>query len=446
MNARIVARGERAAGVFASADFTETEGDHSSVVVADDPSHLLADDGPHVVLSKSPHLSVPAFDICSHNPISWRRVVENRVAALGPRHLLPDGVKAHLAATPDDRRLLHRCHHIEDVAAFHTDPVERAGTLARVAATGVPIHLADDANALTGLLGDELLDLFSADIRGVDADKRESLSIKTRRIALRDHSFGGRLRQIHEEASIPQTNLPTVSILLPTKRPEFLRWAIDNVARQNYPRLELVLGLHGEGFDTASVENHTQRLGMPVKLVRVTQDRTLGEVLNAVTLAATGYLLTKVDDDDLYDRHHVWDLVLAHQYSGAELVGKGAESIYLANLDQTIERYSESELFSRSIAGGTLLISRETLREIGGWSPVPQHVDDALIDKVIEHGGLIYRTYGAGFLLIRHGQQHTWSSTDIQLASKASTVHPGWKPAVADIDGVPRPYVLESPA
>ena len=43
------------------------------------------------------------------------------------------------------------------------------------------------------------------------------------------------------------------------------------------------------------------------------------------TRVAQGTLLTKVDDDDLYGPEHVWDLVLARCYSGAAVVGKGAE-------------------------------------------------------------------------------------------------------------------------
>ena len=38
---------------------------------------------------------------------------------------------------------------------------------------------------------------------------------------------------------------------------------------------------------------------------------------------------TKVDDDDRYGPEHIWDLVLARQFSGATVVGKGAEFVYL---------------------------------------------------------------------------------------------------------------------
>ena len=55
---------------------------------------------------------------------------------------------------------------------------------------------------------------------------------------------------------------------------------------------------------------------------------------------AQGTLLAKVDDDDTYGTEHIWDLVLARHYSGATLVGKGTEFVYLETLDTTVRRPS----------------------------------------------------------------------------------------------------------
>lgn len=85
----------------------------------------------------------------------------------------------------------------------------------------------------------------------------------------------------------------------------------------------------------------------------------------------TGTLLTKMDDD-VYEVDHLWDLVLAREYSGVQLVGKRLEFVYLAASDRTLrwfngggERYQTSAL-----AGGTLLIARDGLDRCGGWRKV----------------------------------------------------------------------------
>ena len=127
---------------------------------------------------------VPAFDPARFNPIGWLRHAGNRVAALGPLPLLPAGVTAHRVLAPTARWALRFVHHVEDVQTFHADPVERAGVLVRLAATGVPVCLADGGPGLEPLLGSELHALMNADMRNADAGARERLSVGMRRAAL----------------------------------------------------------------------------------------------------------------------------------------------------------------------------------------------------------------------------------------------------------------------
>ena len=64
---------------------------HIDVVVSDNPEVAHEVTHPTVVLSANPRLAVPALDHRLHNPIGWRRRVENRVAALVPHHICIDG-------------------------------------------------------------------------------------------------------------------------------------------------------------------------------------------------------------------------------------------------------------------------------------------------------------------------------------------------------------------
>lgn len=436
--------GERAQAVFAKTPVkTHKTNGISSLHVVDDASQVCKGAPPSIVLRDSPRLSIPAFDPTVFNPIGWRRKVENRVAALGPCRELPRTIKVHHTVDITDHYLLHRCHHIRDVATFHRGPIDRAGTLVRVAALGTPICLADDAPELQSLLGDELYDLMATDIRGANLEARQSASIQIRRLALRDHSWRGRLRQMHEAALTLEPTVPSVSILMATRRPDFLPWAIANVAKQNYPRLELVLALHGDDFDLDTVDRHLKRLSHPASVVRVGADQPMDAVLNAATSRANGSLLAKMDDDDLYDAHHVWDLVLAHEYSGADLVGKGLETIYLHGLNKTIQLPPSSEVYSPAIAGGTMLIAASLLDRLGGWEHRPNAVDRALIERVLDDNGSVFRTHGAGYIYFRHGVQHAWQRGDSEFLARAVRVSYGWKPSFADMDDV-QPYLLNA--
>ena len=433
----VAAIGPKARAVLGAGRGVHTRFDRSNidVVIADSPAEAEGIVQPTVVLSANPSLAVPAFDPRMHNPIGWRRRVENRVAALGPPHQLPRGIDAQFVLNEKNLHLIRHCHHVEDTESYHTNVTDRAGTLVRLAARGTPIHVADADPQLEPMLGTPLLDLLTTEIRDADATTRELHSIRMRRLALKNHTFGHRFRQICGIVMEDPPMIPSVSILLATNRPKFLKWAIANVKKQNYPRLELILALHGDHFNHPTIEHRIAPLSCPVEVVRINGDHLFPVVLNAATAAANGELVTKMDDDDLYDEHHVWDLVLAHEYSGAHLVGKGAEIVYLQRLDQTIERYrNQPETYSRNVAGGTLLIARDHLDAIGGWQGVPPKVDWTLIDNVIRAGGLVYRTHGTGYVLIRHGQRHSWNATDGYFLKGATVVHDGWCPEVAGIE------------
>ena len=377
---------------------------------------------------------VTAFDPSRYNPFGWPHAAGNEVAALGPIARLPPGVEAHRVVPRDDLLRLRRYHHVEDVQAFHADAVTRASDLARVAATGAVVHLADDGPGLRPLLGADLHDQMATGVSGVDAGGRELLSIRMRRAALRNHSLQARARQLGEAAP------PLVSILLATRRPERLPQALAAVARQTYPRLELVLALHGGPFP--EVDRRVTELPYPVKVSRVSASEPLGIVLNAATEASSGNLLTKMDDDDVYGADHVWDLVLAREYSGAPLVGKGVEFVYLAASDQTVHlhRGSSESYQTSTLAGGTLLIARDELARVGGWQRARRGVDQALIEAVVRARGHVYRTHGAGFMLVRHGCCHTWDVSDDWFLARADSASPGWDPALADLGDLDLPH------
>jgi len=226
----------------------------------------------------------------------------------------------------------------------------------------------------------------------------QELSVNARRTSLREHS--------------PQpavSSWPTVSVLLSTHRPERLAHALSMVRRQDYPYLQLVLVLHGDESDVAQhapmVRSLLEDWDGEWVLIGIPAEHTLGHALIAASARADGELLTKMDDDDYYSHTHIWDLVLARMYSGAQVVGKALDWIHLEGPDTTVFRPTyPAERFARFVAGGTICISAGDLAQVGGWRPVPRSVDKALLDKVTQAGGLVYRTHGLGYVYVRHGE------------------------------------------
>ena len=453
LGAEIAVSGQAAAAVFAaSARVAAPTGDrHVDLLLVDSPEagravaedvspeagRAVEDISPRIrpaavaVLEQmDPLLRVQAFDPEAVNPIGWSADCEPEPQAL--RSVLPrtGGVYSHLMGG-DTLAALRAPHHLLDQAKFHRGAPQRAAALAALAAAGVLVHIADRDAMLEQCLGPGLHGLMAGErIPGAGAHEREQLGIAMRRHALRDHSLRSRARQVLGAAGI-DVPLPEVSILAPTRRPERLGPLLNTIGAQTYPRLELVLALHGDGFAAdAEIATLAGALRFPVQVIRVDGAEPLGAVLRAAAAGAGGTLLTKMDDDDFYGDEHVWDLVLAHEYSRAELVGKSAEYVYLQGSGRTVrdsyrQGFSEQYVPFPVVSGGVLIIARHDLETAGGWRRVPRQVDNALAQDVSALGGRVYWTHGAGYMRVRHGGEHTWDVDDSHFLGRASEVRDG---------------------
>ncbi|CAI9405927.1 hypothetical protein [Nocardioides sp. T2.26MG-1] len=241
-----------------------------------------------------------------------------------------------------------------------------------------------------------------------DAMRREEHSVRLRRAALREHSSLGWRRRIGAAAGIRTAAYPSVSVLLTTRRPEMLEFALRQVSRQRGVELELVLAAHGFEPDPGLVRDHLGARACTV--LHVEESTVFGDVLRAAADAAGGDVVVKMDDDDWYGPDVIADLLLARHYSGAQLVGMPAELVYLEPIATTVRRRGPSENYGAVVAGGTMALDRGLLREVGGFRPVPRHVDARLLEDVRAAGGLVYRTQGLGYVLRRAAGGHTWDT------------------------------------
>ena len=292
------------------------------------------------------------------------------------------------------------------------DSSESAQKVLELSAIGVPVILKETDQA-ESWLGKQMAVLLNE----IDAEElenptlREKVSVELRRTALKEHSTEKRLQQIRKEAGLPVFREPSVSVVVATNRPEMTERIFNTVKEQDHKNLEVVFALHGDGFEDTYPD--FLKSDLPVTVLRYPKETIFGHVLSGASSAANGEWIAKMDDDDWYGKEHISDLLLAASYSDADLVGKGSEFVYLTEENLTIRRdLGDSEVESRTIGGGAMLVKAETFREINGWRELSRGVDIALIDDVVSNGGRVWRTHPFGYLLRRTKNQHTWEVDD----------------------------------
>ncbi len=222
---------------------------------------------------------------------------------------------------------------------------------------------------------------------------------------------------------------PTVSVLLSTVRPDLLPQILDQLAAQTHPEVEVVIGCHG--FPAPRRESFPDHLRERIgPILEFGSDTLFGDVLAGLSAAASGELLSKVDDDDLYGPHHLADLVMAWRYAQAELVGRKIALVHFEQDDTLVVRRFFLEGYRWDAAGATSIIARGDLAAIGGWRSQRRAVDHGLMTRVADAGGLVYTCSGPGFIHVRHAAGHTWEVKETRFREKfVETTMTGIPPA-----------------
>lgn len=428
----------------------DVEGRHRSLMVrgvsldldqgTGTPPLTIADDGRTLVVSRPGHGQVRLV-----SPIDPTRWNPTRF----PERSSSDVVKLDSLPVGDDsrttRRRLQFAHRARAVDIGTNADVPDDVVIRRVA------ELACAGAVLGGRLRPSVAEALGSDlvrlVERVDlrdpADLLEGRQRLLHSIAIRRAAFArfaprDQWGAIGAALGVEVRSTPSVSVLLASNRPDRVVEAVDRVVAQRGVDVQLIVGLHGShmpGHLDAAIADRAHRVDLVVR--RLDESTNLGGVLNDLTGCADGNLISKWDDDDWYDSHHLADLCRALEFSGAVMVGKAAEFVYLEALDVTIRRFAAAaERLSVTLAGGTLLIPRDDLTAVG-WAPVARQVDRQLIDKLQDLGLPTFRTHGFGYVLRRQGSslaKHTWQAGDGYFLRQGSEQRPGLDLGFAGFD------------
>jgi hypothetical protein len=286
-------------------------------------------------------------------------------------------------------------------------PHAYARTVAGLAMAGIPLTADFVPPWARALLDPTVAALLESKPRLDDVLDREVHSIRLRRAALAAHGALPWRRGLAARAG-EAVHTTRVSVLLATRRPDLVGHALRQVGRQRGADVELVLATHGFEADASVVRSFTASTGVPVTSLAAPAEDSFGRLLNAAAARAGGDVLLKMDDDDWYGPDFVSDLLLARDYTGADVVGCPPEFMFVEPLWVTVRRRDATEQYRPVVAGGTMMVSREAFGAVGGFRDTRKYVDANLFRAVRAAGGTIYRSHGLNYLLRRQAGGHTW--------------------------------------
>ncbi|WP_134767369.1 glycosyltransferase [Nocardioides sp. 1609] len=424
---------------------------------------LLLDPSGHLALTERAEL--PLVDLNLHNPIGRRHILElSRWTLALTSHdgdltfrPLPTGATnpawpparnrvrdrtekpaqwSRPAAAVLSGREVRQVREVEAIdlsgleAVDHDDELLLYRRLAELAATGSILHsLPASFTAADDVLGPTLARLLRQPYRPSTGLVRDLRSVPQRREAMQ--RFGGFLELAAGAATLGHRLLPTVSVVLSTMRPSRVVDVLLALAAQRYPHLEIAVAVHGAAEPVgAAFEDAVRVAGASV----FHHDRAtpFGAVLADLARHTTGDLVVKIDDDDVYGPRVIEDLVLAHLYSNADVVGKTTEYLYFEDIDHTAHRRFATECYHTQVAGGAMMLSRAMLNEIGGWRPSPHSTDRSILIRVGHAGGICYRTNSLGYVYVRHSEGHTWKQADSLLLRNTPEQWPRFMPEIIE--------------
>jgi hypothetical protein len=306
-------------------------------------------------------------------------------------------------------------------------PAQRAFELA---AAGIPVLSGPDP-AVTEVFGGLLPAVTSAgETTALLRTLLDSPELRDRQahLAMRKvfagHTYARRVDTVLNTLGLPvHGRTPPISVVMPTCRPGQIAHSIEQVARQLWRPLQLVLVLHGLDLDAGVIADKARGAGIDDVVVLIA-DRalSLGACLNLGLDAAAGKLIGKMDDDELYGPHYLSDLMMAFGYTEAEVTGKLAHYVHLRSTGATVLRCADQEhRYVNVLRGGAFLARGDLLRGYR-FEDVSRGEDTRLFRALEADGVKSYSADRYSFVTMRSADpaDHTWQVTDHDLMRDAT--------------------------
>ena len=351
-----------------------------------------------------------------------------KVTGYDSRYRFPDRYQSAIKGSLDYEHMLtaYRCYDVMmNVNTVTDSPTMFSRRVFECLACGTPVISTDSVGLRAMVAGYVRITRSSQDTA---SHLQELLSDEERRMreahlgyrhVHTHHTYRHRMKEVFLEVGVKSNGSarqPSVSVVIATCRPNNVKLAVENYMNQVYGEKELLLVLNNAVFDVESIETQTKDLHN-VRIIQIDGSATLGESLNRGVEEASGDYIAKMDDDDYYGENYLLDMMLAANFSEAEILGKGTYFVHMKSKDvMGLRIVGRQHEFTDFVAGATLTARRDVLREI----PFPDRTkgeDSNLLKEASKAGCRIYSADVYNFLAVREVEhsKHTWTIEDSEF-------------------------------
>lgn len=217
--------------------------------------------------------------------------------------------------------------------------------------------------------------------------------------------------------ALPQGRAAVVCVSM---RPHLVAQVVANVEHQDVSDLDVVFVANSGDFDRETVESAFACV-RNVVIDEAPHGTSLGEALNRGMRLTDARFVAKIDDDDIYGPRYLSDMLRAHGYAGAGVVGKHSYYAYMAHSEEYALRFGGNEFrYSGTLAGGTLVVDRNVVDD-QRFDDVSLGEDRAFLARCHRRGISTFSADRFNFVQVRTGT-NTWALSDGDFLAQSAPV------------------------
>lgn len=199
-----------------------------------------------------------------------------------------------------------------------------------------------------------------------------------------------------------------ISVICMTNRPSMLPHLVKQLEKQRKVKIELLLGTHGFQIDDLS-RNLLEIGADSIKTYYIPSHETLGSGYNRLLKEAKYDYAAKIDDDDIYGAHHLFNSIETLKRYSAAVTGVKQALFKFENDESLYFRGNASRFeFTNSLMGASICFRTVLAKEVA-FGNLNMGEDSTFLANILKRNHAIVAMPSTNFCVSRQlGPSHTW--------------------------------------